>query len=70
MGPRQRVMNGGLNEFWSAGREKESFCLCLERGGGGIETCRMENEFVITWAVTQLRKYVTFLSCPLPLEIL
>lgn len=48
-------MNEGLNEFLSAGRKKESFCLCFcfERGGGEIETVRMENEFVITQAVTQ-----------------
>lgn len=65
-------MNEGLNEFRSAGKEKESFCLCFcfERRGGEIETFRMEKGFVITQAVTQLRKYVTFLFCPLPLEIL
>lgn len=71
-GPRHGVMNEGLNEFQTAGREKWSFCLCFcsERGGGEIETFRMEKEFVITRALTQLRKYVTFLFCLLPLKIL
>lgn len=57
-GPRHRVTNEGLTEFSCGSRENEYFCLCFyfERGRE-METFRMQNEFVITQPVTQLRKY-------------
>lgn len=66
-------MNEGLNEFGSAGMEKRVFLFLLSfrKGkGGGIEPFGRENKFGITQAVALLRKYVTFLFSPLPLEVL
>lgn len=66
-------MNEGLNEFGSAGMEKRVFLFLLSfrKGkGGGIEPFGRENEFGITQAVALLRKHITLLFSPLPLEVL